>query len=79
MFGGMYESGIYSNDITVLNLKTNEIIKPQVIGGMPISRYAHSACLFSENQILIFGGQSSIGVLNETALITIRSEERKVF
>jgi len=75
IFGGMQESGIYSNDITVLNLKNNQIIKPYLDGPTPEARYAHSACLFSGNQIIIFGGQSAQGVLNETAIMTIRSEE----
>jgi len=78
MFGGMHESGIYSNDITVLNLKNNQTIKPQLekLEDTTITaRYAHSACLFSNNKILIFGGQSAAGVLNETAIMTILSEE----
>jgi len=74
MFGGMYESGTYSNEITILNLKTNEITQPQLMVKSPIARYAHSACLFSENQIIIFGGQSSMGVLSETAILTIHIE-----
>ncbi len=71
MFGGMYENGTYSNEITVLDLKTNEILQPELMARSPIARYAHSACLLSEKQIIVFGGQSSRGVLNETEILNI--------
>ena len=77
MFGGMYENGTYSNEITVLDLNTNEIIQPQLMVKSPTARYAHSACLLSENQIIVFGGQSSMGVLNEAAILTIHIKDCK--
>ena len=76
-FGG-WDGSVYFNDIVALDLRDMKWQKANVIGENIIPRYTHSANIFQGDKIVVVGGYSGkYGVLNETALLSLVSKERK--
>jgi len=76
-FGGIESShGAFVKHISILNLKTHETkqIKLKQDDQKASQRWGHTACLLEENQIVIFGGQSSQNILNDVAVIEIKHD-----
>ena len=65
-------STYFFDHVSILNLKTHETTQVKLNNESVNYRYGHSACLYEENQIIIFGGKSSKSILNETLIIDIR-------
>ena len=43
----------------------------EIKGFKPESRWGHSACLYEENKMIVFGGIHKVGLLNETLIMTL--------
>jgi len=72
-FGGM-KSGCsdFFDYVSILNLKTQEITEVKLNNVLANYRRGHSACLYEEDQIIVFGGKYLKETLNETAVIHIQ-------
>jgi len=55
-FGGYLGGSNYSNDVSVYHIKTNTWQQLVPSGKPPRPRQRHSACLYKDNKIYIFGG-----------------------
>ena len=63
------------NDLLIFNLNTlsfEDKIEPQE---EPRERCAHTACLYHENKIIIFGGKDDDEITNEVMVITLTKSE----
>jgi hypothetical protein len=76
-FGG-WDGATYFNDIIALDLRDMKWQKAVIVGDDIIPRYTHSSNIFQGDKIVVVGGYSNkYGVLNETAVLSLVSRERK--
>lgn len=59
-FGGVDKSGTFSDDLYMLDTRTNMWYKPSTAGSLPAVRADHTANLVGE-KMYVFGGQSDAG------------------
>jgi len=65
-----------TNNILIYNIKTNVWEKFLVVGEHPGQQSGHSACLYKENQIIIFGGKKNYNEMaHDTYALIISKEE----
>ena len=69
MFGGENPNRKPSNELFVLDLKTNEWSQPEVAGEAPIARSSHSAVTYLDRYIVVFGGGSVANCYNDVVVL----------
>mmetsp|Transcript_7112 Transcript_7112/g.12311 ORF Transcript_7112/g.12311 Transcript_7112/m.12311 type:complete len:345 (+) Transcript_7112:166-1200(+) len=76
IFGGQDpETGICFNDVVVFEPESQTWDRVAVKGGSPPTRHAHTACCFQESRILVFGGASQTGPMNDVWIFDTASGE----
>jgi len=63
-------------DIVVFNVNTYEWRRAKTKGHPVAPRYAHTACLYNEDKMVVFGGHDNI-TLDETFFFTLDEENSK--
>lgn len=69
IFGGENPNRKPCNELWVLDLKTNEWSKPEVLGEAPVARSSHTAVTYLERYIVIFGGGSVASCYNDVVVL----------
>jgi len=72
-YGGSKEGDGYNDafgDLVVFNINTYEWNRVKFKGFTPPARYAHTACLYNEDQMVVFGGFSGSSTFNATMIMT---------
>ena len=77
IFGGENAGNTKNNDIRVFSLISKEFKKLEVSGEKPKARVFHTAVVTLNNKMLIIGGDSSSGVLNDIWSFDFSSEKWK--
>lgn len=76
--GGKNKDNV-TNSIIAFNMNTFTTCEERPSGLTATPRHSHSACLYKENKIIIFGGESDVATLNDTAVLTLNKTDRKLF
>ncbi len=78
IFGGKEGDGKrrYVNDIHILDLDEMTWCTPAKVGGnLPEPRMGHTACLFDENKMIVYGGWNGGKVLDDTWILQIAEKD----
>jgi len=78
IFGG-FDGIRVLNDVIIFDLDTFAWKRAQISGNSPRPRYGHSACLYQENKLVIFGGHDGVNTLNNTQIITLEQDDQENF
>lgn len=72
-FGGGGTDGIEEalNNVIVFDMDSYEWHEAEIKGFKPESRWGHSACLYEDSKMIVFGGIHKVGLLNETLIMTL--------
>jgi len=73
-YGGDSGSGEL-DDIILFDCKKNAWRSVETSEGIPTVRQGHTACLYQDNTIIIFGGINRAGVLNQTSKLIISQKD----
>lgn len=65
IFGGEDTGNTLNNDIRIFSLVSKTFEKLEVSGEKPLARMNHTAILSSDNKLIIIGGKSNSGALND--------------
>jgi len=63
-----------TEDISIFNIFTYEWQRAILTGPKPKYRFGHTACLFNQNKIIVYGGEINNQPASEVLIITISLE-----
>ncbi len=79
-FGGSKDNDGFDStfgDIVVFDINTYEWKRAKTKGRPLAPRYAHTACMYNENTMVIFGGHNDNITLDQTLFLTLDEENSK--
>ena len=76
-FGGITSNGKILQDLVCLELTSEKTTEQMELQGN--GRYGHTLSIYSQNFLIIYGGQSESGITNETLVVRLTTFRRIIY
>ena len=57
-------------DVIIFNINTYQWGRAKIRGRIPQARYGHTACLYNEDQMIVYGGYSGSNTMSDILVMT---------